>query len=127
MMICVAIPALPYWTKAREQMRRSGESSGLDRLLGRGPSAAAVLMQNSATDSGCPRLHQLDLRKHLQQISIGVSEKQRTMAKGLICRRFEQIDALPHQFVGTTIDVGRRHLEGELKRGTAGGRRGILG
>ena len=105
-MICVAIPAFPYWTKAREQMRRSEESSGLGRLSGRGPSAAAVLMQISATDIGCPRLHQLDLRKHLQQISIGVPEKQRTMAEGLVRRRFEQVDAVPQQFVGAASTSG---------------------
>ena len=39
---------------------------------------------------------------------------------------FEQTDPVPHQFVGTAIDVRRGHLEGELKRGAAGGRRCIL-
>ena len=61
------------------------------------------MMQNSAAGIGCSRRHQSYLRKHLQQIAIRIPEEQRTVAKGLICRRFEQIDALPYQRVGTVI------------------------
>jgi len=68
---------------------------------------------------------QLDIREHLQQISIRITEEQRAMSKGLVSGRREQIDALPHEFVGALINFGSGNLECQLKRGAAVGRRNI--
>ena len=68
----------------------------------------------------------LNLRIHLQQIPVGIPEEQRAMPERLVGRRLEQIDAVPHQFVGAAIDVIDRNLERELQRSAACGRRRIL-
>ena len=65
---------------------------------------------------------QLNVRKHLQQISIRITEEQRAMSKDLVSGRREQTDALPQEFVGALIDFGSGNLEGQLKRGAAVGR-----
>jgi len=67
----------------------------------------------------------LNLRKHLQQVAIGIAEKQRAMSKGLVRRRREQRDALPYEFISALVDLGRGHLEGQLKRCAAVWRRRI--
>jgi hypothetical protein len=59
-------------------------------------------------------LRLLDIRKHLQQVSIGIAEEQRAMSKDLVGWRREQIDALPHEFVGAPINLGSGNLEGQL-------------